>query len=131
MSGKMNERKLRWTKDNMTFDIKKIRSDFPILGTSVNGKPLVYLDNAATTQKPQPVIDAIVDYYTRYNSNIHRGTHHLSNLATEAHETARKTVQMYINAQHEHEVIFTRGTTEAINLVAFRLERRLSTRVMT
>jgi cysteine desulfurase / selenocysteine lyase len=119
MSGKMNERKLRWTKDNMTFDIKKIRSDFPILGTSVNGKPLVYLDNAATTQKPQPVIDAIVDYYTRYNSNIHRGTHHLSNLATEAHETARKTVQMYINAQHEHEVIFTRGTTEAINLVAF------------
>ncbi|MBW6465287.1 MAG: cysteine desulfurase [Brevefilum sp.] len=103
----------------MTFDIKKIRSDFPILTTFVNGKPLVYLDNAATTQKPQPVIDAIIDYYTRYNSNIHRGTHHLSNLATEAHEAARKTVQMYINAQHEHEVVFTRGTTEAINLVAF------------
>ena len=102
----------------MTFDIKKIRSEFPILTTSVNGKPLVYLDNAATTQKPQPVIDAIIDYYTRYNSNIHRGTHHLSNLATEAHEAARKTVQQYINAQHEHEVIFTRGTTEAINLVA-------------
>lgn len=103
----------------MTFDIIKIRSDFPILQTSVNGKPLVYLDNAATTQKPQSVIDAITDYYTHYNSNIHRGTHHLSNLATEAHEAARKTVQQYINAQHEHEVIFTRGTTEAINLVAF------------
>jgi cysteine desulfurase/selenocysteine lyase len=103
----------------MTYDINKIRSDFPILKSSVNGKPLVYLDNAATTQKPQPVIDAIIDYYTRYNSNIHRGTHHLSNLATEAHEAARKTVQQYINAQHEHEVIFTRGTTESINLVAF------------
>jgi cysteine desulfurase / selenocysteine lyase len=103
----------------MTFDINKIRSDFPILKTSVNGKPLVYLDNAATTQKPQSVIDAITDYYTHYNSNIHRGTHHLSNLATEAHEAARKTVQQYINAQHEHEVIFTRGTTEAINLVAY------------
>jgi cysteine desulfurase / selenocysteine lyase len=103
----------------MTFDINKIRADFPILKTFVNGKPLVYLDNAATTQKPQPVIDAIIDYYTRYNSNIHRGTHHLSNLATEAHEAARKTVQQHINAQHEHEVIFTRGTTEAINLVAY------------
>lgn len=103
----------------MTLDIKKIRSDFPILQTSVYGKPLVYLDNAATTQKPQCVIDAIQDYYLHYNSNIHRGTHHLSNLATEAHEAARRTVQRYINAQHEHEIIFTRGTTEAINLVAF------------
>lgn len=103
----------------MTLDIKKIRSDFPILHTTVNGKPLVYLDNAATTQKPQCVIDAIQDYYLHYNSNIHRGTHHLSNLATEAHEAARRTVQNYINAEHEHEVIFTRGTTEAVNLVAF------------
>ncbi len=103
----------------MTLDIKKIRSDFPILQTFVNGKPLVYLDNAATTQKPQCVIDAIQDYYLHYNSNIHRGTHHLSNLATEAHESARRTVQNYINAEHEHEVIFTRGTTEAVNLVAF------------
>jgi cysteine desulfurase/selenocysteine lyase len=103
----------------MIIDIQKIRADFPILKTLVNGKPLVYLDNAATTQKPQSVINAIVDYYTRYNSNIHRGTHHLSNLATEAHEAARKTVQHYINAEHEHEIIFTRGTTEAINLVAF------------
>lgn len=103
----------------MTIDIDKVRSDFPILNTKVNGKPLIYLDNAATTQKPQSVIDTIVDYYTHYNSNIHRGAHHLSNLATEAHEAARKTVQSYINAASEREVIFTRGTTEAINLVAF------------
>lgn len=106
-------------KATMTLDINKIRSDFPILQTSVHGKPLVYLDNAATTQKPQSVIDTILDYYTSYNSNIHRGTHHLSNLATEAHEAARKTIQKYINAEHDHEIIFTRGTTEAINLVAF------------
>ncbi len=103
----------------MTIDSDKIRSDFPILKTEVNGKPLVYLDNGATTQKPQSVIDTIVDYYTHYNSNIHRGAHHLSNLATEAHEEARKTVQSYINAASNREVIFTRGTTEAINLVAF------------
>jgi cysteine desulfurase/selenocysteine lyase len=103
----------------MAIDIDKIRADFPILSTLVNGKPLVYLDNAATTQKPRPVIEAITDYYSSYNSNIHRGTHHLSNLATEAHEAARKTIQRYINAEHAHEVIFTRGTTEAINLVAF------------
>lgn len=103
----------------MTLDINKIRDDFPILKTTVNGKPLTYLDNAATTQKPQAVIDAVTRYYTSYNSNIHRGNHHLSNLATEAHEAARKTVQEYINAEHTHEIIFTRGTTEAINLVAF------------
>lgn len=103
----------------MPLDLEKIRADFPILHTKVNGKPLIYLDNAATAQKPQVVIDTIVDYYSRYNSNIHRGTHHLSNLATEAHESARKTVQNYINAEHEHEIIFTRGTTESINLVAF------------
>lgn len=103
----------------MTIDINKIREDFPILKTTINGKPLVYLDNAATTQKPQAVIDAVTTYYTTYNSNIHRGTHHLSNLATEAHEAARKTVQNYINARSEHEIIFTRGTTEAINLVAY------------
>jgi cysteine desulfurase/selenocysteine lyase len=103
----------------MTFNIDKIRSDFPILASTIDGKPLVYLDNAATTQKPQSVIDAITDYYTHYNSNIHRGAHHLSNLATEAHEKARRTVQRYINAEHDHEVIFTRGTTDSINLVAF------------
>jgi len=103
----------------MTYQINKIRDDFPILKTIINHKPLVYLDNAATSQKPQAVIDAITHYYTSYNSNIHRGAHHLSNLATDAHENARKTVQRYINAEHAHEIIFTRGTTEAINLVAF------------
>jgi cysteine desulfurase/selenocysteine lyase len=102
----------------MAINIEKIRKDFPILSRSVNGKPLTYLDNAATTQKPQPVIDAIVDYYTNYNSNIHRGAHHLSNLATEAHEAARNTIKDYINARYDREIIFTRGTTEAINLVA-------------
>jgi cysteine desulfurase / selenocysteine lyase len=106
-------------KDPMTLDINQIRADFPILQSTVHGKPLVYLDNAATTQKPQSVIDTILDYYTHYNSNIHRGTHHLSNLATEAHESARRTVQHYINAEHEHEIVFTRGTTEAVNLVAY------------
>jgi len=103
----------------MTLDIKKIHSDFPILRLTINGNPLVYLDNAATTQKPQCVIDAITAYYTSYNSNIHRGTHHLSNLATEAHEAARKTVQAFIHADHDHEIIFTSGTTESINLVAY------------
>jgi len=103
----------------MTLNINKIRDDFPILKTLINGNPLVYLDNAATTQKPQSVIDAITDYYTRYNSNIHRGAHHLSNLATDAHEEARKTVQKYINAEYDHEIVFTSGTTESINLVAF------------
>ena len=103
----------------MSLNLDKIRSDFPILETTVNDKPLVYLDNAATTQKPQSVIDVITDYYTHYNSNIHRGNHYLSTLATEAHEAGRKTVQAYINAAHDHEIIFTRGTTESINLVAF------------
>ncbi len=93
------------------FNIDKIRSDFPILNTTIHGKPLIYLDNAATTQKPQTVIDTITNYYTTYNSNIHRGAHHLSNLATEAHEAACKTIQKYINAKYDHEVIFTRGTT--------------------
>ena len=101
-----------------TFSIDQVRADFPILRQTVNGKPLIYLDNAATTQKPDTVIAAITEYYTTYNSNIHRGVHHLSNLATDAHEGARKTVQEYINAKHEHEVIFTRGTTDSINLVA-------------
>jgi len=102
----------------MTFNIDQVRADFPILRQTVNGKPLIYLDNAATTQKPEKVIAAITEYYTTYNSNIHRGVHHLSNLATDAHEGARKTVQAYINAKHDHEIIFTRGTTDSINLVA-------------
>lgn len=103
----------------MTFNVEQVIADFPILSQTINGKPLTYLDNAATTQKPKTVIDAISNYYMTINSNIHRGTHHLSSLATEAHENARKTVQKYINARHDHEIIFTRGTTESINLVAF------------
>ncbi len=99
-------------------DINIAREDFPILKREVNGKPLVYLDNAATMQKPQQVIDAIVDVYTNYNSNIHRGTHHLSNVCTSAFEDARVKIQKFINATHSHEIIFTRGTTESINLVA-------------
>jgi cysteine desulfurase/selenocysteine lyase len=99
-------------------DIAKIRKDFPILEQTVFGHPLVYLDNAATTQKPVSVLKAMDDYYTTINSNVHRGVHHLSQLATDAYEDGRRKVAEYINARHTHEVIFTRGTTEAINLVA-------------
>lgn len=99
-------------------DITTIRKDFPILSTEVNGRPLVYFDNAATTQKPQCVLDTIMRGYTSQNANIHRGVHFLSQMATEAHEEARKTVQRFINAEKSHEIVFTRGTTEAINLVA-------------
>ncbi len=100
------------------FDIKKVREDFPILKTMVRGKPLCYLDNAATTQKPQMVIDSLNDYYTSINSNIHRGVHTLSERATAAFEEARVKVKNFINATSEREIIFTRGTTESINLVA-------------
>jgi cysteine desulfurase/selenocysteine lyase len=103
----------------MTKDIHSARADFPILKQSVNDHPLVYLDNAATTQKPQVVIDALVDYYTRLNANIHRGNHSLAVQATEAYERARRKVAGYINAERNHEVIFTRGTTESINLLAY------------
>ena len=99
-------------------DIEKIRKDFPILQTKVYGKPLIYLDNAATTQKPQAVLESLHNYYTRYNSNVHRGVHFLSQQATEAYEVARKKIAGYINARHEHEIIFTKGTTNSINLVA-------------
>jgi cysteine desulfurase / selenocysteine lyase len=99
-------------------DVYKIRKDFPILDLQVNGKPLVYFDNAATSQKPWQVIKAIEHYYTDLNSNVHRGVHHLSQKATDAFEASRKKVAGFINAKHDHEVIFTRGTTEAINLVA-------------
>src|SRR5690554_5229388 len=100
------------------FDILMVRKDFPILNREVNGKPLVYLDNAATSQTPKQVIDALVDYYSRYNANIHRGVHTLSQEATNAYETARKTIQHHFNARHAHEIIFTSGTTHGINLVA-------------
>lgn len=100
------------------FDIQKIRADFPILSQKVNGKPLVYFDNGATSQKPQVIIDAIEKYYSEYNANIHRGVHTLSQLATDAYEVARNTIQNHINAKHNHEIIFTSGTTFGINLVA-------------
>jgi len=100
------------------FKITDIRKDFPILSRTVNGKPLVYFDNGATTQKPQAVIDAIVDYYSRYNANIHRGVHTLSQEASMAYENARAYIQQHLNARSAQEIIFTRGTTEAINLVA-------------
>jgi len=107
------------------FDILHLRHDFPVLAQSVHGKPLVYFDNAATTQKPRQVIDRVVTYLKKENCNIHRGVHHLSQLATEAFENARKTVQGFINAEHAHEVIFTKGTTEAINLVASTFGRMI------
>ncbi len=111
----------------MSFDIKKIREDFPILKRKVNGAPLVYLDNAATSQKPQQVIDCIVDYYSNYNANIHRGVHTLSQEATDAYEKARKIIQVHFNAAHAHEVLFTSGTTESINLVASGFSEILKT----
>ena len=99
-------------------DIKKIREDFPILKRKVNGKPLVYLDNAATSQTPQQVIGVIVDYYQNYNANIHRGVHALSQEATDKYEQARIKIQKHFNAQKTHEIIFTSGTTHSINIVA-------------
>jgi cysteine desulfurase / selenocysteine lyase len=102
----------------MSFDVNKIRQDFPILNQKIYGKPLVYLDNAATTQKPSIVIDAISKYYSGQNSNVHRGVHYLSMMATEAFENSRKTIADFINAENSHEIIFTSGTTESVNLVA-------------
>lgn len=100
------------------FDVQKVRADFPILSQKVNGKPLVYFDNGATSQKPQVVIDAISKYYSEINANIHRGVHTLSQLATDAYEVSRNTIQNHLNAKHNHEIIFTSGTTFGINLVA-------------
>ena len=99
-------------------NIESIRADFPILTQTVHNRPLVYLDNAATTQKPWSVIKKIEEGYTQQNANVHRGVHFLSQMATEAHEAARATVQQFLGAAHAHEIIFTRGTTESINLVA-------------
>jgi cysteine desulfurase/selenocysteine lyase len=99
-------------------DIEKIRADFPILKQQINGKPLVYLDNAATSQKPQVVIDSIVNYYTTINANIHRGVHTLSQKATDAFEQAREKLQKHFNAKKSYEIIFTAGTTHSINIVA-------------
>ncbi len=102
----------------MSFDVQKIREDFPILKRKVNGHPLVYLDNAATSQTPTQVVDCIVDYYYNYNANIHRGVHSLSQEATDAYEAARKKIQKHFNAKNSFEIIFTAGTTHGINLVA-------------
>jgi len=100
------------------FDVQKIRKDFPILDREVNGKPLVYLDNAATSQTPKQVIDVIVDYYSQYNANIHRGVHALSQEATDKYEQARQKIQAHFNVAESHEIIFTSGTTHSINIVA-------------
>ena len=103
-------------------DVERLRADFPILSRTVyDGKPLVYLDNAATTQKPQVVLDRLAAYYSRENANVHRGVHHLSAEGTESYEEARRSVQRFLGAEHAHEVVFTRGTTEAVNLVAHGL----------
>ena len=100
------------------FPIEKIRADFPILQRVVNGKPLIYFDNAATSQTPKIVIDAIVDYYMNYNANIHRGVHTLSQEATDKYEQARETLKTHFNAKYAYEMIFTSGTTHGINIIA-------------
>ena len=106
-------------------DINHIRSQFPILDQKINGKALVYLDNAASSQKPLSVIEAWDHYYKKLNANVHRGIHSLSQWATQAMEEARQKIQKFINAPHDHEVIFTRGTTESINLLAYGLTKQL------
>ncbi len=103
---------------DIEFDVNKVRADFPILQRTIKGKPLVYLDNAATAQKPEQVIETLDHYYRDYNANIHRGVHTLSQVATEAYETARHKIRNYINAASDKEIVFVRGATEAINLVA-------------
>ena len=108
----------------MTLDVERIRKDFPILHQEVHGRPLVYLDSAATSQKPQVVLDALADYYARDNANVHRGVHRLSERATEAYEGARARIQRFLNAAHPREIVFVRGTTEGINLVAQTYGRR-------
>ena len=102
----------------LAYNVEKTRKDFPILKREINGYPLVYFDNAATSQTPQQVIDVIVDYYSNYNANIHRGVHALSQEATDKYEQARKKIQEHFNAKKTHEIIFTSGTTHGINLVA-------------
>jgi len=107
---------------NNTLNVLEIRKDFPILERKINGKKLVYFDNAATSQTPQQVIDVISDYYSIYNANIHRGVHQLSQEATDKYEGARQTIQKHFNAKHSHEIIFTSGTTHSINIVAHGFE---------
>jgi len=110
--------------NELPLDIENIRKDFPILNVEIFGKPLVYFDNAATTQKPLKVIESLEHYYKEYNSNVHRGVHFLSQKATDAQEAARHTIAQFINAKNDHEVIFTRGTTEGINLIAYSFGKK-------
>src|SRR5690606_7180304 len=105
--------------ENLSYDVEAVRRDFPILSRQVYGKPLVYLDNAASAQKPQAMIDAVTHAYTQEYANVHRGLHFLSNAATEAYENARETVRAFIGAKSVNEIVFTRSATEAINLVAY------------
>jgi cysteine desulfurase / selenocysteine lyase len=112
---------------NKTFDPQTIRQDFPILSVKVNGKPLVYFDSGATAQKPRAVIDAITKYYETQNANIHRGVHTLSQQVTTVYENARITIQKHLNAKHPHEIIFTRGTSESISLVAYGFGKKFIT----
>jgi cysteine desulfurase / selenocysteine lyase len=109
----------------VALDVERIRKDFPILHQEVHGRPLVYLDSAATSQKPQVVLDALADYYARDNANVHRGVHQLSERATDAYEGARARIQRFLNAAHPREIVFVRGTTEGINLVAQTYGRRM------
>ena len=104
---------------SQSLEVEQVRKDFPILRRKIHGKRLVYLDNAATTQKPRSVIGSIVDYYSKHNANPHRGVHQLSIEATEAFDSSRKTLMSFINASAFEEVVFTRGATESINLVRF------------
>jgi cysteine desulfurase/selenocysteine lyase len=106
-------------KKNYMYDVMKVREDFPILTREIYGRPLVYLDNGATTQKPRQVVEAMVDEYYNVNANVHRGVHFLSQQATDLHEASRETVRRFINARSTNEILFTRGTTESINLLAF------------
>ena len=103
----------------MMYDVNRVREDFPILSREIYGRPLVYLDNGATTQKPRQVVEAMVDEYYNVNANVHRGVHFLSQQATDLHEASRETVRRFINARSTSEILFTRGTTESINLLAF------------
>ena len=107
-----------------SFDVERVRNDFPILDRQVNGHPLVYLDSGASSQKPRSVIDTIARYYSQQHANIHRGVHHLSQEATQAYEDAREKVRAFINAKHDHEILFTKGTTDGINLVAASFGRQ-------
>ena len=120
----MNTLSTREKKNLNNFPVEQIRRDFPILSATVHGKPLVYLDNAATTQKPALVVDTIKRYYLTENSNVHRGVHYLSELATRKYEAARVTVRKFLNAESEREIIFVRGATEAINVVAATYGRK-------